>query len=196
MGLGIEQVSISAVATALNAAPASLYRYIDSLDDLLLAALEAVFAAAPMPSGDSGWRAYLEAEAATRFELLIRYAGLLPESAAGLERAALRRFEQVVHGLVPLGFTVDEAVLAVDAVLDLIHDGAAQIARLRTPGRDESAGRALHCAEVRAAFHRIEDAPQDHLRRKLAILLDGLTVRQSGHGSASPAPWPDSAPSP
>ncbi|MEU5402395.1 hypothetical protein ABZ348_24205 [Streptomyces sp. NPDC005963] len=180
LGLGIEQVSINAVASALGAAPASLYRYIDSLDDLLFAALERAFAHAPLPSGEQGWRPYLETEATTRFELLTRYAGLLTDGTGGLETAAVRRFEQVVEGLVPLGFGVDDAVLAVDAVLDLIHDGAAQIAHLRARGHGDPAAQPFESPDVSAAFRRIQDAPRDHLWRKLAIVLDGLAVRQSG----------------
>ncbi|GAA2219315.1 hypothetical protein GCM10009850_120490 [Nonomuraea monospora] len=107
--LGIEQVSIGAVA----AAPASLYCYIDSLDDLVAAAVETVLAATPLPSPERGWRAYLEEEAGIRLHLLTRYAGLVPEGAAGLAGVAGRRFEQLVQGLVGLGFPVEEAVLAV-----------------------------------------------------------------------------------
>jgi hypothetical protein len=54
VGLGIEQISVQAVAAALDAAPASLYRYVDSLDDVVGAALETVFSAAPLPPMDSG----------------------------------------------------------------------------------------------------------------------------------------------
>ncbi|MEU0989996.1 hypothetical protein [Streptomyces sp. NPDC005953] len=180
LGLGIEQVSINAVASALGAAPASLYRYIDSLDDLLLSALEKAFANAPLPGGEQGWRNYLETEARTRFELLTRYAGLLTDGATGLEMAAVRRFEQLVQGLVPLGFGIDDAVLAVDAVLDLIHDGAAQIAHLRARGHQEPDAQPFEAPEVRAAFRRVQDAPHEHLWRKLTIVLDGLAVRQAG----------------
>ncbi|MGW6454488.1 TetR/AcrR family transcriptional regulator [Streptomyces sp. NPDC055078] len=183
VGLGIEQVSVNAVAAALDVSPASLYRYIAGLDDLLLAALESILATAPLPRSDKGWRAYLETEAATCFDLLTRYSGLLPESAADLEKAGLRRFEELVGDLVALGFTVDDAVLALDAVLDLVHDGAAQIVRLRSPGRETPA--APRSPEVRAAFRRIADAPQEHLWRKLTIVLDGLAVRRQARTTAS-----------
>ncbi|WP_143020504.1 hypothetical protein [Sinosporangium album] len=181
--LGIEQVTVNAVAAVLNAAPGSLYRYIDSLDDLIVAAVETVFSATPLPPLDGGWRTYLETEAATRFDLLQRYAGLLPESGAGLAGAAGRRFEELVRGLVSLGFDLDEAVLAVDAVIDLIHDGASQIARLHDPRHPERLSAAMteslarYSPDVRAAVERIIAAPKDHLWRKLAILLDGIAAR-------------------
>ncbi|MFI0419685.1 hypothetical protein [Spongiactinospora sp. 9N601] len=184
--LGIEQVSIAAVAAALGAAPPSLYRYIDSLDDLVTAAVETVFAATPTPSPERGWRAYLEAEAATRLDLLTRYAGLVPEGSSGLAGIASRRFEQLVQGLMGLGFPVAEAVLAVDAVVDLVHDGAAQMARLRDPAEPSrlsaamTASLELYSPGVRAAVVEIAEAPREHLRRKLGIVLDGVAARQAG----------------
>ncbi|MFF8960268.1 TetR/AcrR family transcriptional regulator [Streptomyces sp. NPDC014894] len=194
--LGIEQISVQSVATALGVAPASLYRYVAGLDDLVGAALEAVFTAAPLPETDSGWRAYLETEAATRFDLLVRYAGLVPENSAGLAGAAVRRFEQLVRGLTSRGFTVDEAVLAADAVVDLIHDGAAQIAQLRDPDDPErlsartAASFALYSADVRAAIDRIAAEPRAHLWRKLTVLLDGLAVGRGEPAGPTARPAP------
>lgn len=190
--LGIEQVSVQAVATALNAAPASLYRYVDSLDDLIGAALETVFRAAPLPSPALGWRRYLETEAATRFELLIRYAGLVPEHHTGLVGAATVRFERLVRDLTGLGLTLDEAVLAVDAVVDLIHDGATQTLRLRDPADPKRRSTAitdslaLYTPEVRGAVERIASAPREHLWRKLDVVLDGLAVRLGTRADATP----------
>ncbi|TYB65265.1 TetR family transcriptional regulator [Nonomuraea sp. PA05] len=179
--LGIEQVSIGAVAAALGAAPASLYRYIDSLDDLVAAAVETVLAATPLPSPERGWRAYLEEEAAIRLQLLTRYAGLVPEGSAGLAGVAGRRFEQLVQGLVGLGFPVEEAVLAVDAVVDLMHDGASQVARLRPPGDPSRPPPAMehYSPAVRAAVERIVGAPREHLARKLGLVLDGIAARRT-----------------
>ncbi|MFE9661163.1 TetR/AcrR family transcriptional regulator [Streptomyces sp. NPDC005955] len=182
--LGIEQLSVQAVASALGVAPASLYRYVESLDDLVGAALEAVFRSAPLPDPALGWRGYLEAEAETRLDLLVRYAGLLRKHPAGLLAGiAARRFDRSVRDLVTLGFDPDEAVLAVDAVADLIHDGATQIARIRDPGDPERlspelvASLSRYSPEVSAAVARIAADPHRHLRRKLALVLDGLTAR-------------------
>lgn len=184
MELGPEEVSIGTVAAALGAAPASLYRYIDSLDDLLAAAVESVFAATPLPSAGRGWRAYLEEEAAVRLDLLIRYAGLLPERSADLIVIVSRRFEQLVQGLAGLGFPVEEAVLAVDAVVDLVHDGAAQISHLHDPDDPArpspamAAALALYSPDVRAAVEGVLEAPREHLWRKLTLVLDGLAARR------------------
>ncbi|GAA4917690.1 AcrR family transcriptional regulator [Nonomuraea thailandensis] len=192
--LGVEHVSIGSVAAALGAAPASLYRYVDSLDDLVAAAVETVFAATPLPSPERGWRAYLEEEAATRLQLLTRYAGLVPESSAGLAGVAGRRFELLVEGLVGLGFPVEEAVLAVDAVVDLMHDGAAQLARLRDPDDPSRPSPSMavtlrhYSPGVRAAVERIIDAPGEHLARKLGLVLDGLAARRTAAKAATPPP--------
>lgn len=178
--LGVERVTIGAVAEALGVAPGGLYRYIEGRDDLVAAALEAVFAAEPLPPGDSGWRAYLETEGWARWELLRRYAGLVRRYEGRLASVAMQRFEQLVRGLTAYGFSADDALLAVDSVIDLIHDAAEQTARLRDP--DDPAGMSAEMrealqrypADVGAALAAVIADPRAHTARKLALVLDGI----------------------
>ncbi|MGW3341924.1 hypothetical protein ACWDA3_01400 [Nonomuraea rubra] len=90
-----------------------------------------------------------------------------------------------MQGLAGFGFPVEEAVLAADAVVDLVHDGAAQIARLRDPGDPSRPSPSVAAAlehyspGVRAAVERIIYAPGEHLARKLGLVLDGIAARRT-----------------
>lgn len=181
--MGVESVSIGAVATALGVAPAGLYRYISGRDDLVAAGLERILGEAPLPAGDAGWRAYLEAEAWTRWSLLRRYAGLVRRYEGRLVWVAARRMDQLVRGLVARGFALEDAMTAVDAVLDLIHDAAEQAARLHdpdAPDRPSASMRAVLDAyepDLRAVVEAIVADPVPHVERKLVLVLDGIGNR-------------------
>jgi AcrR family transcriptional regulator len=181
--LGVERVSIAAVAEALGVAQSGLYRYIDGRDDLVAAALEAVFADEPLPPGDRGWRTYLETEAWSRWTLLRRYPGLVRRYEGRLASVAMARFEQLVRGLMAFGLSAADALLAVDSVLDLIHDAAEQTARLRDPddparmSAEMQDALARYPADIGEALAEVLADPQAHTARKLAIVLDGIDVR-------------------
>lgn len=181
--VGIDQVSMGAIASALGTSTAGLYRYFDSRDEIVAAALQKLLAAMPLPPSDGGWRSLLEAEAATRWSLLTRYSGLINDHAASLRSTATHRIERLARELVGCGFTLDDAVLAVDSVLDLVHDAAAQAGRLRDPHdparlSDEMAATLeLYSDDVRGAVEAIVADPRSHLDRKLGIVLDGIEHR-------------------
>lgn len=181
--VGADQLSIAAVAESLGVAPASLYRYIDGLEDLAVAAVERLFASTPLPSADGGWHAFLEAEAGIRWALLMRYSGLIGQGGASLATVAIARFEAIVRTLTGAGFTLHAALLAADSVLDLVHDAVTQVLSFRDtthPSGLTKARRdllALYSDDVRAELLSIMDEPWKHLQRKLALVLDGVAVQ-------------------
>lgn len=68
---GIEAVSMSKVAQALGTAPMSLYRYVDSKDELFMLMVDSVGTQAPTPAtGDEGWRVGLRRWAESYLDLL------------------------------------------------------------------------------------------------------------------------------
>ncbi|MGC5628228.1 TetR/AcrR family transcriptional regulator [Georgenia sp. Z1344] len=69
---GLDAVSMAAVASRLGVAPMSLYRHVDSKDQLLEAMADAVLDEPP-EVGDSGWRRYLAGwTRASRDQLITR----------------------------------------------------------------------------------------------------------------------------
>jgi AcrR family transcriptional regulator len=181
--MGVESVSIGAVASALGVAPAGLYRYISGRDDLVAAGLERILGEAPLPPADRDWRAFLETEAWTRWSLLRRYAGLVRRHEGRLIGVAARRTERLVHGLVERGFSVEDAMTAVDAVLDLMHDAADQAARLHDPDDPDRPSESMRAVldayppDLRTAVEAVVADPVRHVERKLALVLDGVGNR-------------------
>ncbi len=83
-------------------------------------------------------------------------------------------------------------MLAVDSVLDLVHDAVAQVARLYDPHDPTQLAvefqtmLALCSDDIRAAMEEIIAEPRAHLERKLAIVLDGLTAQHAPTGQTMP----------
>ncbi|ODU03438.1 MAG: hypothetical protein ABS81_14205 [Pseudonocardia sp. SCN 72-86] len=179
--LGVEHLSIAAVAASLGVAQGSLYRYVAGLDDLARSAVEQVFARTPLPPIDAGWRAFLEAEAHIRWDLLRRYSGLVRERGADLTAIAIARFEAIVRSLTAAGFTLSDAVHLVDTVIDLVHDGVTQMLSFQagdgtvTPAALAS----LHAysPDIRAEVETVMRDPWPHVADKIALVLDGVETR-------------------
>src|SRR5689334_16926774 len=58
---GLAQLSMRRIATALDAAPMSLYRHVDGKDELLVSMMDNVLGEDPLPARrPQGWRAQLE----------------------------------------------------------------------------------------------------------------------------------------
>lgn len=178
---GIEHVTMQAVARRLRTSPSALYRYVDSHETLVVEAMQELLRRTPLPSADAGWRAFLETEAALRWDLLTANAGLALADPSRLVSVTTPRMAGMVDVLTGCGLGVDDAVLAVDAVLDLVHDGAAQAVRLPAPGDPLPEGllrRLDACSpSTRAAIEAIVADPRAHVERKLTLVLDGLQAR-------------------
>jgi AcrR family transcriptional regulator len=71
---GLAAVSMRRVAAELDAATMTLYRYVPSKDDLIVAMIDTVFGEAPYPrTRPAGWRAQLELAARLQWELYRRH---------------------------------------------------------------------------------------------------------------------------
>jgi AcrR family transcriptional regulator len=184
--LGVEHLSIAAVAAALGVAQGSLYRYVDGVDDLARAAVEQVFARTPLPSADDGWRALLEGEARIRWDLLQRYSGLVRDNGADLTAVGVARFTALVRALQTAGFALGAAVHLVDTVIDLVHDGATQVVALRADdgGLSEAASAILtrYPEDIAAEVAAVMADPWPHVARKITLVLDGVTPPAPGAG--------------
>jgi AcrR family transcriptional regulator len=169
----VDPLTIGSVAALLGVSPGSLYRHVEGLEDLTRGAAEYLFVAMPLPDAALGWREYLEAEARGRLDLLRSYPALFGDPAADLTEVATDRLTAIVRALERRGFTTAHAVLAVDAVIDLLHDGVRQALAIRPddapiPGYPE---------DVRQAMADILADPWSHLWRKLELILDGIGSR-------------------
>lgn len=173
----VAPLTVGSVAAELGVSPGSLYRHVDSLKDIARGAAEYLFVSMPIPADDLDWRAYLEVEASRRLELLRSHPGLFTDAAADLTEVATDRLTALVRALEAKGFTTAGAVLALDAVIDLLHDGARQALAITTtelpPGYPD---------DIRAVMGEMLADPWKHLWNKLQILLDG--IGSGGPGAA------------
>lgn len=184
--VGVDRLSIGAVARHLGVAPGTLYRYVDGLEEIAAAAVALVFARTPLPAADRGWRPFLEAEAALAFDLMIRYSGLIQEVGADLGAVAAERFHRTVTVLSAAGFDPDAALRVGDAVLDIVADGAQQTRWVRGPdggpGDLSEPARAYltGLAEpLRSRVRAVMRDPRGHVLDKVALVLDGVELRRA-----------------
>jgi AcrR family transcriptional regulator len=75
---GLAALSMRRVATDLEVATMSLYRHVQSKDDLVMQMADAVFAGAPLPDPPAGWRAQLELIARWQWTHYRRHPWLAP----------------------------------------------------------------------------------------------------------------------
>jgi AcrR family transcriptional regulator len=184
--VGVERLSVGAVAERLGVAPGTLYRYVDGLEEIAAAAVALVFARTPLPDPAHGWRPFLEEEAELAFDLLLRYSGLIQDLGADLSAVAGDRLRRIVGALHDAGFGPTAAVRVADAVLDVVADGAHQTRWVRGPGGGpgDLSGPAQAYLDsldgaVREQVRGIMTAPRDHVLDKVALLLDGVELRRT-----------------
>ncbi|MFP5019563.1 TetR/AcrR family transcriptional regulator [Pseudonocardia phyllosphaerae] len=183
--IGVERLSVGAVAARLGVAPGTLYRYVGGLEEIASAAAARVFADVPLPGAARGWRPFLEAEAELAYDLLLRYGSLLTDVGADLAAVAGDRLRQVVTTLRAAGFGPTASVRVADAVLDVVADGAVQTRWVCGPGggpgdlSDSARSYLDTVAEpVRGELHALMADPRGHVLDKVALLLDGVELRR------------------
>ncbi|MBN9791409.1 MULTISPECIES: TetR/AcrR family transcriptional regulator [unclassified Pseudonocardia] len=184
--VGVDRLSVAAVADRLGVAPGTLYRYVDGLEEIAAAAVALVFARTALPDTTQGWRAFLEAEAALAFDLLLRYSGLIQDLGADLSAVAGDRMRRIVAALHGAGFGTSAAVRVADAVLDIVADGAHQTRWVRGPGGgpgdlSDPARAYLDSLDeqVRPGVEAIMNEPREHVLDKVALVLDGVEHRRA-----------------
>ncbi|MDN5914980.1 MAG: TetR/AcrR family transcriptional regulator [Pseudonocardia sp.] len=182
--VGVERLSVAAVAARLGVAPGTLYRYVDGLEEIAAAAVAAIFARTPLPDAGRGWRPFLEDEAELVFALMLRYSGLVRDNRADLMPVAGDRLRRIVGVLADAGFEPTPAARVADAVLDIVADGVNQTMWVRGeagPGGISAEAREyLHALppEVHAEVTAMMTDPWAHVRDKVALVLDGVEFRR------------------
>ncbi|MEQ3550300.1 TetR/AcrR family transcriptional regulator [Pseudonocardia nematodicida] len=184
VAVGVDRLSVAAVADRLGVAPGTLYRYVGGLDEIATAAVALVLARTPLSRVDGGWRAFLEAEAALSFDTLLRHAALVRDLDSDLGAVAADRMQRIIAVLRAAGFGLGAATRVADAVLDIVADGVHQTHWVND-GHGELTGPArtyLATLEepLRGSVAAIMNAPRAHVLDKVALVLDGVEHRRTG----------------
>ncbi|WP_157156644.1 TetR/AcrR family transcriptional regulator [Diaminobutyricimonas sp. LJ205] len=209
---GLAAISMASVAKRLGFTSMSLYRYVESKDELLRLMADAAIELPPAPGPDAGWRASLAAwaEAITAYcathpwvmELPITGAPLLPNNLAAMDRGLaalegtpLEPDEKIATILLVNGYAKNEAMLLTQLAQGreqsgLTPDEAGQqyeaaLGLLITPERFPSLAK-LAASGVFSEPSGGVDFPPEMSRFGLERILDGIAAHMETRGSSSP----------
>jgi AcrR family transcriptional regulator len=176
-GGNYEQFTVRALADELGVSPMSLYRHIDSKDDLLDEVVDNLLGRIPAPSApQSDWRGYL-ADAAVRFRrFLIRHPAALHVYLQHpvVSSAAVERMNAMVSVLRIAGCSDDEATRAY-ATIHTFTIGFAALEARRGAFVAPAVG-----SELRSRLASFTTPKQ--FETGLAYVLDGIEADLGRHG--------------
>jgi AcrR family transcriptional regulator len=191
--VGLEAFSMRTLAQAMHVAPMSLYRHVDSKDDLIDGMVDLVFAGVELPSADGDWRpamrhrAFLIRQAMARHPWAI---GLM-ESRANPGPASLRHHDAVIGCLRAGGFDLAGTAHAYSLLDSYIYGFALTKANLPFHGSDQVADVAHRMLDPFStdAYPNLVAFITEHAMRPgydygdefaigLDLILDGLEMRR------------------
>lgn len=186
--IGFAEVTIPLVAERLDVTPATVYRHVPDRATMLSLAWDRVVDDITWPAIEGDWRDVLLAYGDCLWDALAEHRGVVTALSSGLmpERTMDILLGLAVH-LEHEGFSMADAMLLIDAVMDTVIDHRLGLERLdghtAEPGvsRSEMAGswepREDDAAALQRARAAMRDAvlmsPRQWLNRKLALILDG-----------------------
>lgn len=126
LAVGFEKLTIEAVASHIDIAHSAIYHHVKDREALVELAMDTLMRRETWPAPGPDWRHHLDANGRAIWDLLERHPGLSLEiTAQSAPSTALRSY---VAGLCAhlemLGFTAENAFLAVDLVIDMAFDVA------------------------------------------------------------------------
>ncbi|MEM9513967.1 MAG: TetR family transcriptional regulator [Actinomycetota bacterium] len=180
--VGFDKLSIGAVAARLGVAPSALYTHVDDKADLIIAAADLVSERTASTELANDWRRFLTEEARRTWSTIRAHPGIYRavDETNRVPTAYQQRFAQAHAHLVGLGFTTDNALLALDIVYDLAADSANRSSRIHDQSDDDlhqlatdwSAPLDAPLAEAMSAM--VVGDPEPLFRRRLEVVLTGI----------------------
>jgi AcrR family transcriptional regulator len=200
---GLEGMSLRKVAAALATGPASLYAYIENLDELQALVLDRALGSVDLRGArKGGWRDRLVALLESYLHVLSRSPGLaqLALGAAAVGPSALRIVETLLGLLDEAGVDRGTAALAVDLLLLYVTGIAAEQSKNFEPTDPEGAvARAIRGVSaddyprIHAAREEMLSGGEERFVWAIDVLLRGiLQTSRSPTASLAPAPAPSS----
>lgn len=135
--IGLDDVTMIGVGQALGVDHSSLYRYVKGRKELLLAAADLAITELDWQKKQDNWRDFAQCVADSVWELFERHPGLA-DAMRELEvspPSGIRAFGEIANQFEEFGFSLDEAVLLLDSIMDMTVDCFTGWRRAYKPGR-------------------------------------------------------------
>ncbi|ODU05410.1 MAG: hypothetical protein ABS81_07630 [Pseudonocardia sp. SCN 72-86] len=186
---GFDTLSMPSVARRLGVSHSTLYRYVDSRSDLLVAALEIAVAEHEWPSPELGWRPLLQAFADALWRMVEARPGMAEAiyTMTSLPPQVMELLGAYGARLRAEGFVSRDAVVALDFLVDLVFSTAIAMRGLDTLEETPDGPRTrrdLHRDSLRSLADVSPEIDEDAtwsgrgwFHDKLDIMLDGLELR-------------------
>ena len=183
--LGFPAITMSDVAARLQVTKPALYRHVSNRRDLVLAAIDALFADAPQPSQDLPWRQLLRDEAVIRYHLERAHPGMLAawDEAGGWPEAEVHRIHQLVLALASQGFSTESAYIATHSVVQVAHGEARQNTELAMfdGAPADTSFLDAYPAELAEIIAGLGSDPEGFLHRRLDLVIAGIAGELAPH---------------
>ena len=199
--LGLDKATVTALATHLGVDHSSLYRHVENRDAIL--ALAAEMAVADLEwrgTMGAGWREDLIVITDAIWDLYEKNPGLAEafRSMQVMPRSGIRSFAEAVARLQAYGFSLPDAVLAMDTLIDLAGDcftgwqglnragdaGETRLQRIINVWQDEAAANPAQATEIGGMIAVMQGTSRDWWEQKRDLVLDGLSLRCPAAGES------------
>nr|WP_321458476.1 TetR/AcrR family transcriptional regulator C-terminal domain-containing protein [uncultured Cohaesibacter sp.] len=189
LAIGLDKFTLSAIGSALGVDHSSLYRHIKSRDDILIAAADLAVANADWHIETDSWRTFVLHVAETSWALYQRHPGLaaIMRRVDSMPPSIIRIFAQSCRELERFGFSLADAALLIDSIMDMTSDSSLGWQHMAEPIKngmtvaqslqsslgtmaEESPDLAHHIIFIEEV---INNGPHNWWKRKLELLLDG-----------------------
>ncbi len=174
------------VAKRLGVTHSALYRYFADRNALLVASIGTAIARTQWPDGSQHWRDTLTGLADSMWHMFSEYPGLAEAmlTVQGTPPEGTELAARIVDGIQRQGFSVHDAMLAVDFISDLTLTNYSKMARLDQPAGEGITTRDRFRADWSRPEILTEVVADDSgwygrgwLDEKIAVMLDGLERR-------------------
>ena len=192
LDIGLDGATLVRIAARLGVDHSSLYRHAKSRDDILLAAADLAIGRLDWRSETEDWQEYLRTMAEAVWDLYESHPGLAQvlRRLGNTPQSGIEAFAEAVRRLVDFGFSVPDAALVVDMIIDMTTESVSAwqgLQQTREAGDtlgEEVAGAWSEAGRIDSSIAAALDTmagvlrshPKQWWRRKLTVLLAGAAT--------------------
>ncbi|WP_291477934.1 TetR/AcrR family transcriptional regulator [Corynebacterium sp.] len=185
LGIGVAEVTYSAVAREIGVTPPALYRFFPTRESLVVACVRHAFADIPSPAADTSWRDAVERYAFDIWEVFVRHPGLHeaysdvplpPQQLSPAFAAMLRHIEAKGYTANQARFVMVTLLNHTSSAFDMLRRQRRYLSDAGDPSGDDGARISLTHPDGRpvASEAELTDNTRSQWLVDLAFLLDSL----------------------